>query len=148
MGLLKIVYLPHMVNASKRIVTQSLVLNKIPFMFAQLPTSEGTLPNANEGIHHRSFTFAVPSTYTHCRRTNTFVWHSFGICVHGFTRWRTRKETRPLGYCATCKGSSYTKNEYGLFYHKLDAKYFFIQQFFRKSCVFQENYEKLFWRHI
>ncbi len=38
--------------------------------------------------------------------------------------------TWPLSCCATCKGSSYTKNEYNLSYHKLDAEYFFIQQFF------------------
>ncbi len=64
---------------------KSLVPNKHPLTFAQLSTSEGTLPNANEGICHRSFAFAVPSTYTYFRRTNAFVRHSFGICVWGLT---------------------------------------------------------------
>ncbi len=35
-----------------------------------------------------------------------------------------------------CQMSSYTKNEYNLFYQKLDAEYFFIQQFFRKKQYF------------
>ncbi len=40
-------------------------------------------------------------------------------------------------------------SEYNLFYyHKLDAEYFFIRQFFRKSSIFRENCEKLFWGHI
>ncbi len=34
---------------------------------------QGTLPDANEGIHHCPFTFAVPSTYIHFRRMNAFV---------------------------------------------------------------------------
>ncbi len=38
-----------------------------PLKFAQLPTSEEMPPNANEGIRHRSFAFAVPSTYTHLK---------------------------------------------------------------------------------
>ncbi len=83
MGSLKIVYRPHMANASKQIVTQSLVLNKHPLMFAQLPTFEGMLPDANKDIHHRSFTFTVPSKYTYFRQMNTFVCCSFGICVRG-----------------------------------------------------------------
>ncbi len=33
------------------------------------------------------------------------------------------------------KGLSYTKNEYNLFHHKLDAKYFHVTQFFRKKQV-------------
>ncbi len=73
-----------MVNASKQIVTQSLVLNKHPLMFAQLPTSEGTQPNANEDIRHHSLSFAVLSTYTHfrqMRQTNTFICRSFGVCL-------------------------------------------------------------------
>ncbi len=53
--------------------------------------------------------------------------------------------TRPLGHCATCNGSSYTKNEYNLFYQKLDAEYCFILQFFRKkSSIFRENSENIF----
>ncbi len=36
------------------------------------------------------------------------------------------------------KGSYYAKNEYNLFYRKLDAKYFYITQFFWKK--------KHFWR--
>ncbi len=59
---------------------------------------------------------------------------------------------RPIGRCATCKGgkgSSYTKNEYNLLYHKLDAEYFFIQQFFRKKQRFLGKLKKkLFWEHI
>ncbi len=31
-----------------------------------------------------------------------------------------------LGHCATCNGSSYTKNEYNFFNQKLEAEYFFI----------------------
>ncbi len=41
--------------------------------------------------------------------------------------------TQSLGHCAICQGSSYTKNEYNLFYQKLDAEYFFIRQFFWKK---------------
>ncbi len=41
MNSLKIVWCPHMANVSKQVVTLSLVLNKHPLMFAQLPTSEG-----------------------------------------------------------------------------------------------------------
>ncbi len=59
---------------------------------------------------------------------------------------RTLFVTRPLGHWATRQGSSYTKNEYNLFYRKFDAEYFFIQQFFRKkkNGIFRENREKLF----
>ncbi len=47
------------------------------------------------------------------------------------------------------RGSSYTKNEYNLFYRKLNAEYFFIQQFFfEKSSIFWENGKKLFWWQI
>ncbi len=38
----------------------------------------------------------------------------------------------PLGHCATSKGSSYTKNEYNLFYQKLDAEYFLFNIFLKK----------------
>ncbi len=63
--------------------------------------------------------------------------------------WSTLFTTRPLDHCATGKGSFYTKNEHNLFYQKLEAKYFFIQQFFRKKQVFAgKNCEKLFWGHI
>ncbi len=56
---------------------------------------------------------------------------------------------RPLGHCATRKGSSYTKNECSLFYQKLDAEYFFLEQFFRKKkTVFPEKIKELFWGHI
>ncbi len=41
-----------------------------------------------------------------------------------------------LIHCGTCQGLSYTKNEYNLFYHKLDAEYLFIQQVFRKKQYF------------
>ncbi len=47
--------------------------------------------------------------------------------------------TQPLGHCVNCQGSSYTKNEYNLFYQKLDIKPFFIGQFFRKKVVFSEK---------
>ncbi len=56
--------------------------------------------------------------------------------------------TWPLGHCASCKGSSYTKNEYNLFYQKLHAEYFLFKKFFAKSSIFWENCEKLFWGHI
>ncbi len=39
--------------------------------------------------------------------------------------------TQPLGRYATCKWSSYTKNEYNIFYyHKLDFGYFFNSTIF------------------
>ncbi len=47
-----------------------------------------------------------------------------------------------LGHCATSQGSSYTKNEYNLFYQKFDAEYFFIQQFFRKKLYFLRKPQK------
>ncbi len=47
-----------------------------------------------------------------------------------------------LCHCPTCQGSSYTKNEYSLFYRKLDAEYFFIRQFFRKKLYFQRKPQK------
>ncbi len=33
-------------------------------------------------------------------------------------------------------GSSFAKNEYNLFYRKLDVKYFHVRQFFRKEQYF------------
>ncbi len=39
-------------------------------------------------------------------------------------------------------GSSYTKNEHSRFYHKLDAKYFHIKQFFRKKQYFLRKVQK------
>ncbi len=50
----------------------------------------------------------------------------------------------PLRCCATCKGSSYTKNEYNFFYNKLYAKYFLFDNFFEKNGIFRKNSEKLF----
>ncbi len=47
-----------------------------------------------------------------------------------------------LCHCATCQGSSYTRNEYNLFYQKFDSEYFFIQQFFRKKLYFQRKQQK------
>ncbi len=38
-----------------------------------------------------------------------------------------------------CQRSSYTKNEYNLFYQKLDAESFFIRPFFRKKAIFPEK---------
>ncbi len=35
-----------------------------------------------------------------------------------------------------------------LFYPKLEAEYFLIDNFFEKSSIFRKNYEKLFWGHI
>ncbi len=49
---------------------------------------------------------------------------------------------------AMCKQSSYTKNEYNLFYQKLDAEYFLFKNFFEKNSIFWENPEKLFCGHI
>ncbi len=40
------------------------------------------------------------------------------------------------------KGSSYTKNEYNLFYRKRDAKNYYIKQFFSKKAVFSEETAK------
>ncbi len=47
-----------------------------------------------------------------------------------------------LCHCLTCQGSSYTKNEYSLFYQKFDAEYFFIQQFLRIKLYFQRKPQK------
>ncbi len=47
-----------------------------------------------------------------------------------------------LCHCATCQGSSYTKDEYSLFSQKSDAEYFFIQQFFSKKLYFQRKPQK------
>ncbi len=47
-----------------------------------------------------------------------------------------------LCHCATCRGSSDTKNECSLFYQKFDAEYFFIRQFFRKKLYFQREPQK------
>ncbi len=55
--------------------------------------------------------------------------------------------TRLLGHCATCQESPYTKNEYNLFYQKLDADFFF-NNFFEKSSIFKENCEEQFWERI
>ncbi len=57
----------------------------------------------------------------------------------GFVPFIPYFATRPLGHCAICKGSSYTKNKYNLFHHNLDVEYFFIQQFFQKKAVFYEK---------
>ncbi len=40
------------------------------------------------------------------------------------------------------KGSSLAKNEYNLFYRKLDAKNCYIKQFFSKKAVFSEEIAK------
>ncbi len=40
------------------------------------------------------------------------------------------------------KGSSYGKNEYNLFYRKLDGKNFYIKQFFRKKQYFLRKLQK------
>ncbi len=71
-----------MANASKQIIIQSLVLNRHPLMYTQLPTSERTLSNANKDFRHYSFVFAVPSTCVHL----PFFRCSFDICVRGW-RW-------------------------------------------------------------
>ncbi len=47
-----------------------------------------------------------------------------------------------LCHCATFQGSSYTKNEYSLFYQKFYSEYFFIRQFFRKKALFSEKTAK------
>ncbi len=43
---------------------------------------KGMLANANKGIHHHLFTFAVPSTYPQYRQTNVFVRYLFAVCIH------------------------------------------------------------------
>ncbi len=48
--------------------------------------------------------------------------------------------TRPPGCCAICKRSSYTKNEYNLFYHKLNVEYFLFNNLKKKKkAVFREK---------
>ncbi len=54
----------------------------------------------------------------------------------------------PLCHCATCNGSSYTKNEYNFFYQKLDAEIFLFDIFFEKNSLFREGCEKLFCGYI
>ncbi len=44
--------------------------------------------------------------------------------------------------------SSDAKNEYNIFYHKLDAKYFHIKQFFRKQQYFLRKLQKTVLGHI
>ncbi len=39
-------------------------------------------------------------------------------------------------------GLSYAKNEYNLFYRKLDAKYFYVQSFFSEKAIFFEETAK------
>ncbi len=53
-----------------------------------------------------------------------------------------------LHVCTHLKELSYTKNEYNHFYQKLDAEYFLFNSFFKKSNIFRENSEKLFWEDI
>ncbi len=45
--------------------------------------------------------------------------------------------TQPVGYYATCEGNLTPKIYNPFFYQKLDAEYFFIQQFFQ--AVFLEK---------
>ncbi len=47
-----------------------------------------------------------------------------------------------LCHCATCQGSSYTKNEYNLSYRKFDAEYFLFDNFFEKKLYFQRKPQK------
>ncbi len=44
----------------------------------------------------------------------------------GDAPFNTLFASQPLGHYATSHGSSYTKNEYNLFYQKFDTEYFFI----------------------
>ncbi len=77
-----------------------------------------------------------------CRKcVRRAIFQNVEVRVTSFATW-------PLDHCATCKVSSYSKNEYKLFYQKLDAEYFFMLQFFLKSNIFRENCKELFWRHI
>ncbi len=48
-----------------------------------------------------------------------------------------------LGHCTTCNGPSYIKNEYNIFYRKLDAEHFF-----RKKKYFRKKPWKSVWGHI
>ncbi len=59
-------------------LSQIIGAEQTSFDICSIMTFERTLPNANEGIRHRSFPFAVPSTYTHFRRMNAFVRY---ICI-------------------------------------------------------------------
>ncbi len=46
------------------------------------------------------------------------------------------------------RGQLIKKMNITFFYHKSDAEYFFIHQYFRNYSTFRENSEKLFFRHI
>ncbi len=53
---------------------------------------------------------------------------------------------QPLHRGVTRRGSFNTKNEKNFFYHKLDLNIFLFDNFFeKKTSIFRENYEKLFW---
>ncbi len=41
-------------------------------------------------------------------------------------------------------GSSYVKNEYNLFYHKLNAKYFYVNLFFSQKAIFSQETAKYY----
>ncbi len=49
-----------------------------------------------------------------------------------------------LRHCATCQGSSHSKNEYSLFYQKFEVEYFLFNNFFEKNCIFRENRKNCF----
>ncbi len=85
-------------------------------------------------------------TMYECTTSNVCIVFTCCVCVllafrcksslRGFTPSTfTLLTTQPLGYCAG-KWSSYTKNEYNLFYHKLDAKHFHVKQlvFFEETA--------------
>ncbi len=52
----------------------------------KIPTDEGMLANANEGIRCRLFADAVPSTYQKKVRTKAFVRCLFAMCVRALRR--------------------------------------------------------------
>ncbi len=77
--------------------------------------------------------------YAKCWRFKKSLAHQ--VCQKSETL--TLLTTRPLGgHHVTCKGSSYTKNEYNM------LNIFLWDNFFEKSSLFWESCKKLFWVNI
>ncbi len=68
---------------------------------------------------------------------NVFISGAMGkLNKAGISLAQEVRQKSDTGSECDCQGSSYTKNEYNLLHQKLDAEYFFIQQFKKKKTVF------------
>ncbi len=98
----------------------------------------GNTTNANEGIRHCSFAFAVLSTYTHFKLTNASVCHSFGICVRGFRVKKFRPKSLGKSFWAGGFGRM-CGNAFDHVWHA--ASVFKLQQLLpRNICDLLSNY--------